>query len=354
MTYAKLVPNKSTRMSIMNSKIFNQWETLNAPKNHNKKTVINVKGTNAWLFKDYLGTIGFMLSGVSSEEQFPKFENLTIRNKKEKIVERRGQPNLTLKNCLEIELEPFCDSNLLVRILDTLSNEEPSGRFDSSLLLDVIKRVLQLVKRPPKPPSKQEVVGAWGELLLLHSFIKSADSHELQSRLINGWEASPTNRSIIDFMFPFLKSGLALEVKTSCIGRTHHFHGLPQVTIPDDYSHGLIASLIISENNTTGQTCADLVSSIKKIFVGTENEIASALGDFVMKVLTRGAASTDERFRFKHDESSLKVIQMSEVPRPILSPGVKEVEWSAEVDDCPAVDKSIISTISPGFDSSLL
>ena len=181
------------------------------------------------------------------KRKIPKFENLTIRNKKEKIVERNGQPNLTLKNCLEIELEPFCDSNLLVRILDTLSNEEPSGRYDSSLLLDVIKRVLELVKRPPKPPSKQEVIGAWGELSLLHSLIRSADSHKLQSRFIYGWEASPTNRSIIDFMFPFLNSGLALEVKTSCIGRTHHFHGLPQVTIPDDYRHGWIASLVISE-----------------------------------------------------------------------------------------------------------
>ena len=58
-----------------------------------------------------------------------------------------------------------------------------------------------------------------------------------------------------------------------------------------------------------------------------------------MKVITRGAASNDERFRFTLDESSLKVIEMSEVPRPILSPGVKEVEWSAEVDNCPAVEK---------------
>ena len=335
----------------MNSKIFNQWETLAAPKTQNKKTVINVKGTNAWLFKDYLGTIGFMLSGVSLKEKFPKFENLTIKNKKEKIIEQSGQPNLTLKNCLEIQLEPFCDSNLLVRILDTLGNEEPSGRYDSPLLLDVIKRVIQLVKRPPKPPSKQEVIGAWGELKLLYSFIKSADSHNLQSQFINGWEASPTNRSIIDFLFPFLNSGLALEVKTSCIGRTHHFHGLPQVTIPDDYNHGWIASLVIAENDSTGQTCDDLVSSIKKIFIGTENQIASIIGDFVMKVLTRGSASTDERFRFILNKSSLKIIEMSEVPRPILSPGVKEVEWSAELDNCSVINKSIVSTISPGLDS---
>ena len=134
----------------MNSKIFNQWKNLAAPKTENKKTVINVKGTNAWLFKDYLGTIGFMLSGVSLKEKFPKFENLTIKIKKEKIVEQSGQPNLTLKNCLEIQLEPFCDSNLLVRILDTLSNENRL-EYESSLLLDVVKRVIQLVKRLKTP-----------------------------------------------------------------------------------------------------------------------------------------------------------------------------------------------------------
>ena len=82
----------------MNSRIFNQWETLGTPTSQDKKTVINVRGTNAWLFKDYLGTMGFMLSGVSSKEKFPKFENLTIKHKKEKLVERSGQPNLTLKN----------------------------------------------------------------------------------------------------------------------------------------------------------------------------------------------------------------------------------------------------------------
>ena len=214
--------------------------------------------------------------------------------------------------------------------------------------------MLELVKRPPNPPSKQEVVGAWGELKLLHSFIKSAGSNKLQSRFINGWEASPTNRSIIDFMFPFLNSGVALEAKTSCIGRTHHFHGLPQVTIPDDYNHGWIASLVIAEDNTTGQTCSDLVSSIKKTFIGTENEIASNVGDFVMKLLNRGAASTDERFRFTLHESSLKLIEMSVVPRPILSPGVKQVEWSAEVEDCPTVDKSIVDAVFSGFDSLFL
>lgn len=338
----------------MNSKIFNQWENLPTPRTKNKKTVINVNGTNAWLFKDYLGTMGFMLSGVSLKEKFPNFENLTIENKVEKLVERKGQPNLTLKNCLEIQLEPFCDSNLLVRILDTLSNEEPSGRYESSLLLDVINRVLELVKRPPKPPSKQEVIGAWGELTMLYSFIKSADSHYLQSRLINGWEASPTNRSIIDFMFPFVNNGLAMEVKTSCIGRTHHFHGLPQVTIPDDYNHGWIASLVIVENNTKGQTCSELVSSIKKAFVGNENEVATVLGDFLMKLLTRGPASTDNRFRFLSEKSSLKVIEMPEVPRPIISPGVRDVEWSAELDDCSELDKAFISKVGPGLQSLFL
>ena len=108
MIYVKLVLNRSTRMNIMNSKMFDQWENLSIPKAENKKSVINVKGTNAWLFKDYLGTIGFMLCGVSLNEKFPQFENLTIKNKKNKIVERSGLPNLSLKNCLEIHLEPFC------------------------------------------------------------------------------------------------------------------------------------------------------------------------------------------------------------------------------------------------------
>ena len=338
----------------MNSKIFDQWDSLSPPKVENKKSVINVKGTNAWLFKDYLGTMGFLLSGVSLNEKFPNFENLKIFNKKEKLVEQSGMPNLRLKNCLEIHLEPFCDSNLLVRILDTLSNEEPSGRFDSSLLLDVIKRVLELVKRPQKPPSKQEVIGAWGELLLLHSFIKSSDSQYQQSRLIMGWEASPTNRSIIDFMFPFLGNGIAMEVKTSSTGRIHHFHGIPQVTVPEGFNHGMVASLVILENESTGKTCADLVSSIKEIFIGTESEIATITGDFVKKLLTRGSATFDERFRFISNESSLRFVEMPDVPRPILSPGVKDVEWTAELENCIVIPDSTISTIFPEVLSNLL
>ena len=50
--------------------------------------------------------MGFMLSGVSLKEKFLNFENLTIENKVEKLVERKGQPNLTLK-LLEIQLNHF-------------------------------------------------------------------------------------------------------------------------------------------------------------------------------------------------------------------------------------------------------
>lgn len=338
----------------MNSKIYQQWGSLPLPKAKNKKSVINVKGTNAWLFKNYLGTMGFLLAGVSQNEKFPKFENLNIFYKKEKIVEQKGMPNLRLKNCLEIHLEPFCDSDLLIRILDSLSNEEPSGRFESSLLLDIIQRVLELVKRPPKPPSKQEVIGAWGELLLLHSFIKSSDSNNQQSRLIMGWEASPTNRSIIDFMFPFLGNGIAIEAKTSSLDRIHHFQGIPQVTIPEGFNNGIVASLVISENESIGKTCADLVSLIKKIFIGNESEIAKITGEFVKKLLSRGPATFDERYRFISNENTLRLIEMSEVPRPVLSPGVKDVEWTAELNNCIVIQDSTISDIFPGELSNFL
>ena len=61
-------------------------ETLGTPTSQDKKTVINVRGTNAWLFKDYLGTMGLCYRGFHQKKIF-KFENLTIKHKKEKLVD---------------------------------------------------------------------------------------------------------------------------------------------------------------------------------------------------------------------------------------------------------------------------
>ena len=341
-------------MITLKNKIIDQWNNLPVPENPGKKSVMNVSGTNAWLFKDYFGAMGFLLSGVSSKVKFPKFENLQIKNRNQKIVERPGLPDTRLNSCLEINLEPFCDSMLLIRILDTMTNEEPSGRFESSLLLDVINRVLQLVKRLPPLPPKQEVVGAWGELWLLLGSIKSAGSHYDQSRLINGWESSPTNRAIIDFLFPHLVNGLAIEVKTSTSGRIHHFHGYPQVSIPEGFNHGWIASIYIVENQGHGKKCADLVSLIQQEFVGTDIEVATIFGQFTKKVLTRGPACLDERFGFNVNSESLKFVKMEEVPRPILSPGVKDVEWTSELDDCNEIESSFYYNLFPNLASGFL
>ena len=81
------------------------------------------------------------------------------------------------------------------------------------------------------PPSKQEVIGAWGELHVLERLLKGAENASDALRRIAGWEAAGPARDIIDFRVLDVATGLAIEVKTGTEIDTT-IGGVNQITVP--------------------------------------------------------------------------------------------------------------------------
>ena len=57
----------------------------------------------------------------------------------------------------------------------------------------------------------------------------------------------PALADIIDFRVLDVATGLAIEVKTGTGDRHHHIGGVNQITVPEDYAEGYIASVLARE-----------------------------------------------------------------------------------------------------------
>lgn len=309
------------------------WNRLRTPSEEDGLSAASVRDTNCWIFKNHEGSLGFLMSGVHEPSNPPKLSHIEMIHLPEKRV-HEGDSVLSLRKCLEIHLDPSCDADLLVAILDRMADHEPSGRYSTDLLMTVISQLLHLVKRPRRPPKKEEVVGAWGELMLLHQITRSGTTPSEVQRRITCWEAEGNARDIIDFRFPHVDGGVAIEVKTSTTGREHHINGTGQITVPDGFDTGLLASILIRETDgTSGLTCAEVVTIIEETFRGDENEIAGQIRALHSKLEMRGPSCYDTRFSFILPEGEIKLFDMELVPTPTAPVDVSDMEWTANLDN---------------------
>lgn len=318
----------------MTDSLRSTWDSLRTPEDEGALAASAVRGTNAWIFKDHQGALGILLSGIRFPGQFPQLENISLIEVREKNLHQFGSVT-TLRNCLEVHLDPSCNADLLTSILDRMQEESSDGHYTSELLLEIIQEVIELVKRPSVPPSKAEVMGAWGEMEILRLLISDAQSAEARRRILSGWEASGDGRDIIDLRFPFAAGGIAIEVKTSTISRTHHIKGIEQMVVPERYKNGFLASLHIREVDAThGTTTKDLSNLLEILAIGSEEEIQNYLSLLENKLKLRGKGCLDDKYYFALTETSLRLIDMADVPKPILESGVMDVEWTVDVSPC--------------------
>ena len=314
----------------MSKSLLSTWEGLTVPL-EGKYSTKDIHGTNAWIFKDHEKSMGLLLSGIRYPSKPPRFENITIKEVREKLLVR-GRDTTKLRKCLEVHLDPSCDPELLLRILDGMQKAAPDGHYSAELLLDVMQQVIELVRKPPKLPTKEDVIGAWGEMELLRQLVSRASTPVARKRIIAGWEANGSGRDILDLRFPYASGGTAIEVKTSTVSRIHHINGMGQVTVPEGYAGGFLASMAIREGDLSmGQTTADLLKQLEELATGSEREIKEYLEKLAERIELRGEECKDDRFHFFSGEGRLRIFDMALVPKPTLEGGVLEVEWIADL-----------------------
>ena len=138
------------------------WSRLRRPGEGDGLAASPVRDTNCWIFKNHEGALGFLMSGVPEPSNPPRLSHIEMIHLPEKMVHEGGSV-LSLRRCLEIHLDPSCDAELLVAILDRMADHEPSGRYTTDLLMTVIGQLLHLVKRPRRPPLAERLKGSVGE-----------------------------------------------------------------------------------------------------------------------------------------------------------------------------------------------
>ena len=322
-----------------NSDFRTTWENLPLPVGKDVYSAAKIDGSNCWLFKTEEKGLGLLMVGVNEPVNLPKLRHFEFLYLFEKVLALPGSEH-RLKKCLEIHLDNSCDAELLTLVFNRMHELEPKGHFSSELMIAILQQMIQLVKLEKRPPSKEEVIGAWGELHVLERLLKGAENASDALRRIAGWEAAGPSRDIIDFRVLDVATGLAIEVKTGTANRHHHIGGVNQITVPEDYAEGYIASVIAREvSPAAGRNCKQVVDDLLSNMKGTSDQIKNQRFTLLQKINERGHECLDERYFFIAEHDALRLIKMEDMERPVHTENLTALEWTASVEDLPFISK---------------
>jgi hypothetical protein len=312
-------------MFMKNKALVNKmWEELKSPKKGNFSA--SQFGSNLWVIKDSKKRFGLLITGVL--EEF-KDTYLHIDIKKENKFRSN---KTTLNNCIifqnktTITAKSFCDA-----ISTQLDQEKPKDFYGVKEISKILKEVEKITKKTNM--QLNEVVGVWGELLIIKEIIKNTTAKKDKEELIKAWE-SCEGRTIVDFNFEKRKT--MIEVKTTTNeARIHHISSIKQITHSDDWK-GYLASICVSINNNSGNTCSDLIDEIKKLL---EPKIFKM---FIDRTKVRGELlCRNNEYRFLiNPNKKLAFYEFSKVPKPSWKENVIHVSWDIILEKINCITES--------------
>ncbi len=305
------------------------WLQMSIPESEESLSIRRVRGAeNVLLSKDSEGTFGIVMHGVTDDFRNPRLANLSFSTRPRMILNISGS-NENLANCLILKTSSDLDPVMLSLVMEHLLKSGDTEKFSAHDLSNTIREVIKLTRREAPPPTRDEIVGAWGELYILLKIVSETSGHTVQRMAISGWEG--LQRQTIDFRFP--EAGVALEAKTCSDGlRMHHIGGYGQITIPAGFDCGALVSVSVQDNDH-GKTCKDLVHAIRHSLCGTEEEIDSAKSLLEDRVRIRGSECLDDSIFLwlEDDEDPMRLYRFDDVPSPVSAGDVFEVEWVADL-----------------------
>jgi hypothetical protein len=315
------------------SGIYESWARLSVPSDRKELVARHVPRTNAWVFKDHAGGFGMMLTGVHRAAREPHLRNIHLSFHEVKII-MEGGSGREVSDCLQVAMDPSCSGEALATVIERLGLNHPDGAFSTDDLIAVLDDAAELFLPTRPGPSKEAVVGAWGELYLIELLMNRARDADAQDRIVRAWEAEGPARDMVDFRFS--DSTIILEVKTTMGERIHHIGGLGQVTTPPTWAAGYLVSVAISETSAgLGRTTSDICAAIRSASSASGIE-RTRFGELLeAKLSRRGEETQDSRFRFTTQDDPMMLYPFGTLPKPKLEAGVSDVEWTAALHDSP-------------------
>ena len=196
-----------------------------------------------------------------------------------------------------------------------------------------VRRVVELFQRLSRPATR-EVIGIYGELLLILWSASAADS-------VVAWRGDPSAR------FDFSIDETRIDVKTSARRvRTHSF-SLDQCRPPPG-TVGLIASIVVEPG--AGASISEILRKIEVRLSG-DPSLVMKLHELVSESL---GASLTEGLKARYDDkaarASLRWYLSSDIPSPQgpLPPAVSEVRFRSDLTSIEARTRADIFTMAAG------
>ena len=324
-----------------------QWEKIPLPRNEDELGVSFLSDTNVLLLKNIDGAFGLCLHGIKEPKLKKNYMYLDIdfEKRKDLVVPKKGTQRLN--DCLSLMADSEINASILALILDQLFVIQPDGNFQTTQLFKVLDDVEKILRRPKRPPTKEEVIGVWGELYFMLYLLRTCASHQMQIGILNSWEGE--HREKIDFRF--VSALHAVEVKSTLSElRDHHINGLEQVTVPLGFTDGTLASISLTE--IPGFTCVDLLNEIETTAIGSSNEVEKFKQTLAKRILVRGPVCEDERYSFELSHSGMLFFNFDVVPAPAKSDNMVPLEWIAKLSDIPSMNNSKVSNFIRKITSS--
>jgi len=189
--------------------------------------------------------------------------------------------------------------------------------------VDVVRVVLEITSlfenRFKTEISAQELSGVVGELLVI---LRSSDP----DRLVRCWHTDDLA------YFDFSTQGERIEVKTTVTNLRSHNFSSNQIPGPSGCEIS-VASVLLSLVEI-GESVSELVAKIRSAFNDPQSEAV-----LIEKLLPRLRAPIESfgepRFDIEASLRSIVIFAASEVPRPTRTPGVRSMNWVADLSENP-------------------
>ncbi len=204
------------------------------------------------------------------------------------------------------------------------------GVRESAAVGGVLRRLVDLFRQAELPPIS-DVVGLWGELLL----ISKCRDPEYALRC---WHANPVQ------LHDFVSSSEAVEVKTTRAGSRKHHVSLAQVASPPTL---LLASIMVGSGEEM-RSIDDLVDGIG-VLVGSPS-LSLKIEEVVVRTLGRSWRDAAEvRFGALPATESLRFFEAYRVPRLTgpFPPEISDIRYAVELDGSQPLAIESVRSMGP-------
>lgn len=239
-------------------------QAIPRPTSEGRIRVYNFEETNLYVYREFNGGLGILLSEVGDTPDFPEFRNITFRAESNVNVYHSDRTNSQLDDVFSASFSEGRFDLAVIFILEYMLESVDGDHYISRDLIDTIMLFKELLASPKRHLSLEEKIGIWGELWFIRRTFRTALEEDQREKVIMAWENSKTSASD----FNFKTSSVVIEVKTTIKdSRVHTISSAEQMSnieTPSDVDQYVASMACRLAHPPSGWTISRLVEVIQK------------------------------------------------------------------------------------------